>query len=202
MLYLVSSKEEREARRAGGAFDGVLGRLSKNKCPSKLHGIFGQSDVKPCDLHGGENRETGFPQDSDFSGQSSLIVRAEKPEDNIYIPAYQTFHRNRSRSWTIADALGFRIFISFVPGAIPFVIIGSLTGFRRQESTVAERVFAMLWRSMNVSFGSLLPHSHRFVGGRGSTYKFNILALEETNAHAIRSDQKRWQISKFYIVGS
>lgn len=178
-LYMVWSSEMDEAKKRGGHFDSIIGRLSDPKetstCTATFKEIDGSlkfsiteksaSDESVTEqVDSSDSDDILIPPCSHFILEHSQISN-ELGEKLRRALSFHTHHegklyekiRAQSESMNLKRFIAFTISPIAVVGLVSVAIIGALTGFRHGQSTRAQRAWILLWFSFGAAFGSLGP---------------------------------------------
>ena len=93
-----------------------------------------------------------------------IEIEDERPEPTVEIKPHFGIKERKDKAFTIAV---------FIFGAIPFIVIGVLTHFKKGDSTTAQRVWTMMWLVLGILFGLV------FEAGDWQGVKYD--SVEETN---------------------
>ncbi|KAI5843659.1 hypothetical protein BZA05DRAFT_178381 [Tricharina praecox] len=173
-LYLVSSREMDEARACGGLFDGVVGKV--------VEASAGGEDQKFATF--GVEDETGAPSTVRIGSEERTYGFVEAWKADITIPACSAFPSQDSCFREMAGVRAMRcIGIVELLSILPYVTIHALTRFRPANSTLAQRVWSMLWLTVGISNGLVAPvvragiNSFAQLKSTGSAYPRAMLAM-------------------------
>ncbi len=160
-VYMVSSPEMDEARRRGGVFDGVVGRLEPGaEDEGAERPVY---DVKLLD--GGESGSIKILERVSGSDAYPRVIRLERTDDfsagrRISIAAYTPFMIDPQAS-TPKPSTGFSIWsfqyfvLPILLGCLSLIVVGVLTRFENGESTAAQRGWIMSWLVVGIACGWL-----------------------------------------------
>ena len=93
-----------------------------------------------------------------------IEIEDERPEPTVEIKPHFGIKERKDKAFTIAV---------FIFGAIPFIVIGVLTHFKKGDSTTAQRVWTMMWLVLGILFG--------LVSEAGDWQGVKYDSVEETN---------------------
>jgi hypothetical protein len=183
MLYLVRTPELNEAGIT--VFDGSVGCICPQN-PAQTNTTFRPS------RNGRAVRVEADGQTRTFHNQRMLT--------KLWVPAFSEYRRIGSIGWKNSHVLGFSLFLCFDIGSIPFAVIAWLTDFQPRQSTITERVFTMLWLTVDILFGSFFFVYKRNVYGNAQ-FAINI---ESSNAWVTANRRelpaKTWGLSGWFII--
>jgi len=74
-------------------------------------------------------------------------------------------------------------------GGIPYIVIGLLTHFRAEESTILQRFFTMLWLASSVAIGGLLPF-----------FRLNVVGIQYFYLETGKNDSRSARMTLVWLV--
>ena len=176
-LYLVRSLESDEAKAAGGAIDGTVGHLDQsastlNSPKPGRSGIFEMDDDQTLVFRFDESELNLLNSDDKRNGPFQEAAKGDASDDvvprivndervldhEIHVPALTPFKTTGGARWTPSRDIYMTSVSLFFIGAIPYAIIGGLTHFDPGQSTLAQRVWTMMWLTFGVVVGTSYRH--------------------------------------------
>lgn len=127
-LYIVRSLESDEAITAGAQVDGAVGRIVQSTIEDDMFPASNAYESLPCITH---------------------------VHSKIEVPCYPPipFEKVRAERWTPGWIYNSILLNIYVFGAVPIAIIGIWTHFHAGKSTIAQRVWTMIWLAMDIGSG-------------------------------------------------
>ncbi|EAQ87254.1 predicted protein [Chaetomium globosum CBS 148.51] len=164
-VYMVANEEMEEARKRGGVFDGVVGRLESAAGADDAEELV--YDVKPRDPPGPDGAvQTLLARVSGSDVHPPLIActkahgdfLSEAPERDIIVPAYSPVELYSSPSpkpwfvlaqkWRVGDFI-----LPLLLSGLSLVVIGALTKFDSGRSTTDQRGWILSWVVVGIAGG-------------------------------------------------
>jgi hypothetical protein len=159
-LYMVESPEMEEARRHGGAFDGVVGSLvpeddAKDRDPVyKVKTVAGTTEIiltleRTDQIQKGEKL-------SDNGAVDSVVVRVsnkQKGSPPICIRWVAPFQLHDDPTSGILKGILYFIILPVFLSSISLIVVGCLSHFEKGDSTHSQRAWIMSWLVVGIASG-------------------------------------------------
>jgi len=143
-VYMVSSPEMEEARRHGGVFDGVVGRLEPevkdDEAENPVYVVKSVNDIPVMERVSGSSY---YPLSIPFGKR---VTSLEDSDGDIQIDTYTPYKLHTTRLSRGCGIFCFQFcMLPIILGCLSLIVVGAMTHFGNGESTKTQRGWIMSW---------------------------------------------------------
>jgi hypothetical protein len=173
-VYMVYSAELEEAKSRGGTFDGTVGKIVQlpqsavedvQSRTASFHSSGESFTVRVSDPSSEADQsyqvgEEEVAPPTEGHGQFpylDILSQSNRYSQVLEIPACSPFQLSGDSS----DPDSWLTILGYLFVAIPYAVIGGLTRFQKRRSTIAQRVWIIMWLVFDTAFGYLAGRPDR-----------------------------------------